>query len=439
MVQINKSLLAAAAIAESVNAVTTLPITDDKVQNVELVVYVKDIVKNMAQYLSFRQANPDQPYPTQLNQIVLKAMMAGGDDSWSTSLTGIDPATVEMMLTGVPWYSSRILPVLQDTLDSDNIAVVGINAEAAPATSSKIAPATSAPVAKTSSAVNTVAHSSSTSSQSSAAQSSAVETSSAAQSSAAQSSAAQSSAAQSSAAQSSAAQSSAVQSSAVETSSAAQSSAAQSSAKKSSKSVAPVSSVASVKVSSSVNGTLVGKVTTKWNTVTSQYSNTTTITSCPPESATTVDITAKHTSEVTETVCDEVCHSKKSAAAAAATATTVTAEQTSTVISTICDEVCHSKKSAASAAKKTSTKAKEASPAPATEKTTKTKQASPAPATESTTKAQAVTPSSVAQVTKSETAATSSKPVIEQQTQNAAAKAYAGVGAGVLAAAALLI
>ena len=189
MVQINKSLLAAAAIAESVNAVTTLPITDDKVQNVELVVYVKDIVKNMAQYLSFRQANPDQPYPTQLNQIVLKAMMAGGDDSWSTSLTGIDPATVEMMLTGVPWYSSRILPVLQDTLDSDNIAVVGINAEAAPATSSKIAPATSAPVAKTSSAVNTVAHSSSTSSQSSAAQSSAVETSSAAQSSAAQSSA----------------------------------------------------------------------------------------------------------------------------------------------------------------------------------------------------------------------------------------------------------
>ncbi|KAG0653993.1 hypothetical protein C6P44_001264 [Monosporozyma unispora] len=433
MVQINKSLLAAAAIAESVNAVTTLPITDDKVQNVELVVYVKDIVKNMAQYLSFRQANPDQPYPSQLNQIVLKALMAGGNDSWSTSLTGIDPATVEMMLTGVPWYSSRILPVLQDTLDSDNIAVVGINAEAAPATSSKIAPATSAPVAKTSSAVNTVAHSSSTSSQSSAAQSSA------AQSSAAQSSAAQSSAAQSSAAQSSAAQSSAVQSSAVETSSAAQSSAAQSSAKKSSKSVAPVSSVASVKVSSSVNGTLVGKVTTKWNTVTSQYSNTTTITSCPPESATTVDITAKHTSEVTETVCDEVCHSKKSAAAAAATATTVTAEQTSTVISTICDEVCHSKKSAASAAKKTSTKAKEASPAPATEKTTKTKQASPAPATESTTKAQAVTPSSVAQVTKSETAATSSKPVIEQQTQNAAAKAYAGVGAGVLAAAALLI
>ena len=382
MVQINKSLLAAAAIAESVNAVTTLPITDDKVQNVELVVYVKDIVKNMAQYLSFRQANPDQPYPSQLNQIVLKALMAGGNDSWSTSLTGIDPATVEMMLTGVPWYSSRILPVLQDTLDSDNIAVVGINAEAAPATSSKIAPATSAPVAKTSSAVNTVAHSSSTSSQSSA---------------------------------------------------------AQSSAKKSSKSVAPVSSVASVKVSSSVNGTLVGKVTTKWNTVTSQYSNTTTITSCPPESATTVDITAKHTSEVTETVCDEVCHSKKSAAAAAATATTVTAEQTSTVISTICDEVCHSKKSAASAAKKTSTKAKEASPAPATEKTTKAKQASPAPATESTTKAQAVTPSSVAQVTKSETAATSSKPVIEQQTQNVAAKSYVGVGAGVLAAAALLI
>ncbi|CAL9729175.1 hypothetical protein MOUN0_G00518 [Monosporozyma unispora] len=430
MVQINKSLLTAAAIAEGATAVTTLPVTDDKVQNIELVVYCKDIINNMDQYVDFREANPDQPYPTQLNQIVINAVIAGdGDDSWTSSLTGIDPATVEMMLTGVPWYSTRILPVLQDTLNSDNIAVVGINAEVAPASSAVVAVSTSAPAAPMSSAAADEPEPSAAPT-SSAVQSSAVETSSAAQSSAAQSSAAQSSAAQSSAAQSSAAQSSAVQSSAVETSSAAQSSAAQSSAvqssavetssaaqssaaqssakkssakkssaKKSSKSVAPVSSVASVKVSSSVNGTLVGKVTTKWNTVTSQYSNTTTITSCPPESATTVDITAKHTSEVTDTVCDEVCHSKKSAAAAASI-TTVTSKETSTVTQTICDETCQSKKSLA--AKKAST-------------------------------------STVAQAVKSEVGITSSKPFIDQQTENAAAKAYAGIGAGVLAAAALLI
>ena len=140
-------------------------------------------------------------------------------------------------------------------------------------------------------------------------------------------------------------------------------------------------------------------VETKYITSTHRYSNTTTITSCPPESS-TVEITAKRTSEVTETVCDEVCHSKKSAAAAAS-ATTVTTEQTSTLVQTVCDEVCHSKKSAA--AKKTS---------------------------------QSVAPSSVAQVTKS---ATSSKPAIQQQTENGAAQFFGSIGAGVLAAAALLI
>lgn len=141
------------------------------------------------------------------------------------------------------------------------------------------------------------------------------------------------------------------------------------------------------------NGT--AGVETKFLTSTKLYHNTTVITSCPPESSTVVDITAKKTSTVTETVCDEACHSRKAAASAAST---VTKKDTSTVTSTVCDEACHSKKAAASsAAKKTST---------------------------------------VAQVTN---AKTSSKPVIEQQTENGAIKAAAGMGAGVLAAAALLI
>ena len=69
MVQINKSLLTAAAIAEGATAVTTLPVTDDKVQNIELVVYCKDIINNMDQYVDFREANPDQPYLTPPNTI----------------------------------------------------------------------------------------------------------------------------------------------------------------------------------------------------------------------------------------------------------------------------------------------------------------------------------------------------------------------------------
>ncbi len=120
---------------------TTMAITDPKIQNLELSAYVRDILGNMGQYLSFRQANPDQPYPTQLNQIVMNAMFAGKNDGWTSSLTGIDPNTVEMMLTGVPWYSTRILPVLQQNLASDRVYVQGINSDlCAPQTSAQVAP-----------------------------------------------------------------------------------------------------------------------------------------------------------------------------------------------------------------------------------------------------------------------------------------------------------
>ena len=172
-------------------------------------------------------------------------------------------------------------------------------------------------------------------------------------------------------------------------------------------------------------------VETKYITSTHRYSNTTTITSCPPESS-TVEITAKRTSEVTETVCDEVCHSKKSAAAAAS-ATTVTTEQTSTLVQTVCDEVCHSKKSAAAAASATTVTTEQTSTLVQTvcDEVCHSKKSAAAKKT-----SQSVAPSSVAQVTKS---ATSSKPAIQQQTENGAAQFFGSIGAGVLAAAALLI
>lgn len=104
MVRVNKYVAAAAAIAaiNKVNAVTTLPITAEDVQMAELVVYVDDILGHMMEYLSFRQVNPNQPYPSVLNDVVFQAMMNTADDSWTTALTGIDPSTVQMMLTGVP-------------------------------------------------------------------------------------------------------------------------------------------------------------------------------------------------------------------------------------------------------------------------------------------------------------------------------------------------
>lgn len=137
-------------------------------------------------------------------------------------------------------------------------------------------------------------------------------------------------------------------------------------------------------------------VTTMWNTVTDYYANTTTITSCPPESTTVVSTTIQNTSETTETVCDKVCQSKKLAESTA----TVTSKKISTVTSTICDEVCQSKKSASLATSASS---------------------------------------SVVEVTKAGQSTTSSKPAIEQVNENGAAKEFVGVGACILGAAALLI
>ncbi|KAG0653463.1 hypothetical protein C6P44_001689, partial [Monosporozyma unispora] len=98
-----------------------------------------------------------------------------------------------------------------------------------------------------------------------------------------------------------------------------------------------------------------GAITTKWNTVTSNFSNTTTITSCPPESTTVVNVYKNSTSLVTKTICDTVCKHKKSEASAALKTFITTVNDGSVVTKTICDTVCKSKKSEASAAIKTST------------------------------------------------------------------------------------
>lgn len=112
-----------------------MPVTRERVQMIELAVYVRDILNNMDQYLNFRQSHPDEPYPSQMNNVVVDAMFDDKDDSWTTELTGINPSTVQMMLTGIPWYSSRILPVLRQRLNREGIAVEGINLIEIPNTS----------------------------------------------------------------------------------------------------------------------------------------------------------------------------------------------------------------------------------------------------------------------------------------------------------------
>lgn len=177
----NTAVLAAATLATS-NAVKTLPVTAEEAQMLELSVYVRDIADHMQQYLSFRQKYPDQPYPAILNTVVLEAAGSSGD-SWTSLLTGIDPSTVQMMLTGVPWYSSRIYPALTSRFAEAGVVVEGIDASSAAASTS-----TTSSAAATSSSSSKAASSSSAaaaSSSSKAASSSAAVTSSAASSSAA--------------------------------------------------------------------------------------------------------------------------------------------------------------------------------------------------------------------------------------------------------------
>lgn len=172
----NTAVLAAATLATS-NAVKTLSATDEEAQMLELSVYVRDIVDNMQQYLSFRQQHPNEPYPAVLNTVVLQAA-GSSDDSWTTALTGIAPSMVERMLTGVPWYSSRIYPALTARFAEAGVVVEGIDATAATST----AASTSTSTSSTSSTATTSSSSSSSkasSSSSSKASSSAASSSSA--------------------------------------------------------------------------------------------------------------------------------------------------------------------------------------------------------------------------------------------------------------------
>ncbi|CCK69119.1 uncharacterized protein KNAG_0B06950 [Huiozyma naganishii CBS 8797] len=374
---------------------TTLPVEDPMVQSMELAVYVKDINANMQQYLNFQQANPGQPYPPAIAQAVMHAMMGQPESEYMTLLTGIDPATVQMMLSGVPWYSTRLEQALDATFRARHVVVK-----------------TAAP------------------GESSAAASSVV-----------------SSTAASSAAASSAAASSVVSSAPV--SSVAASSAPVSSVVASSAAASSVVSSAprvfrccfSVSAAPTERNTTYG-VSTQWTTATSLYHNTTTVNSCPSESAKTATTTTGKTDTLTSTVCDEVCHSKKSEEAKrTATATEV---NTSTVTATVCDEVCHSKKSeeAKKSAAATTTicdevcESKKSAEATQTATATVTTTTGKGKAATSGSAAGSAVPTTVAQVTKSTAVAS---PAIHQQTANGAVKNAAGFGFGVLAAAALLL
>ncbi|ONH70961.1 Seripauperin-20 [Saccharomyces cerevisiae] len=88
MVKLTSIAAGVAAIAATASATTTLAQSDERVNLVELVE-------------------------------VAEAVFNYGD--FTTMLTGIAPDQVTRMITGVPWYSSRLKPAISKALSKDGI------------------------------------------------------------------------------------------------------------------------------------------------------------------------------------------------------------------------------------------------------------------------------------------------------------------------------
>ncbi|CAI4423558.1 AKH_1a_G0013690.mRNA.1.CDS.1 [Saccharomyces cerevisiae] len=100
MVKLTSIAAGVAAIAATASATTTLAQSDERVNLVELA------------------AHPTETYPIE----VAEAVFNYGD--FTTMLTGIAPDQVTRMITGVPWYSSRLKPAISSALSKDGIYTI---------------------------------------------------------------------------------------------------------------------------------------------------------------------------------------------------------------------------------------------------------------------------------------------------------------------------
>ncbi|CAI4441080.1 CPI_1c_G0017790.mRNA.1.CDS.1 [Saccharomyces cerevisiae] len=118
MVKLTSIAAGVAAIAATASATTTLAQSDERVNLVELGIYVSDIRAHLAQYYMFQAAHPTETYPVE----VAEAVFNYGD--FTTMLTGISPDQVTRMITGVPWYSTRLKPAISKALSKDGIYTI---------------------------------------------------------------------------------------------------------------------------------------------------------------------------------------------------------------------------------------------------------------------------------------------------------------------------
>ncbi|CAI4910034.1 CGH_3_HP_G0017770.mRNA.1.CDS.1 [Saccharomyces cerevisiae] len=110
--------VAAIAAGASAAATTTLSPSDERVNLVELGVYVSDIRAHLAEYYMFQAAHPTETYPVEIAEAVFNY----GD--FTTMLTGIPADQVTRVITGVPWYSTRLRPAISSALSADGIYTI---------------------------------------------------------------------------------------------------------------------------------------------------------------------------------------------------------------------------------------------------------------------------------------------------------------------------
>ncbi|EJS43109.1 dan1p [Saccharomyces arboricola H-6] len=180
MSKLSKIAVAAALVSSATAAsiTTTLAQSDERVNLIELAVYVSDIGANLAQYYSFQALHKTETYPAE----IAKAVFAGGD--FTTMLTGISGDEVTRMVTGVPWYSTRIKAAISEALANEGIATVVSISSADASTTSAQPSATSessseATTSKSSEAASSTSDAASSTVATSSAESSAVESSAA--------------------------------------------------------------------------------------------------------------------------------------------------------------------------------------------------------------------------------------------------------------------
>ena len=164
----------------------------DEALMIEMSVYMADIGANIMQYMSMMKANPNQSFPSVMLSAQAEQMTAT-NDSYLTWFKNLNSAEVEEMVTGVPWYSSRLAPKI-----SKAWAAAGIT-EGAAATSVAATTTAATTTAATTTAATTSAASSSAAASSAAASSAAASSSSAAASSSSAAASSSSAAASSSA------------------------------------------------------------------------------------------------------------------------------------------------------------------------------------------------------------------------------------------------